>query len=416
MKFSYLKLIAGIILFICVSETIHASDEHPPGKATFIDLSVDVLLSVGGSSADDEALQLLQGGGHDPNISGFNLQSVEFSLMGAVDHYFAGEAHLLFGVDNRSGSSFMEIEEIFFRTLSMPGGLALKGGIFLTEIGRANPFHVHAWRWQDQPIINSRILGPDGMRGIGIQGSWLIPAAWYSELYFSAQNAIGQTMISFLGDQDTTPGNQAWVDRDVNGLTDLAFALRWANGFDFSDTLSSKIGVSFITGPNAAGQDTFTQIFGADYVLKWVPLNAKRGWPYLTWETEVLLRNYYVDPSFTNFNDANFINIGLSTSAGVLNDWGGYTQMLYGFRPRWSAGIRFEYATGNEAAIGTREFDPFRDDRIRISPLLSFSPSEFSRLRLQYNFDNATHLETLYAHSFWLGIEFLFGAHPAHDF
>jgi hypothetical protein len=44
-----------------------------------------------------------------------------------------------------------------------------------------------------------------------------------------------------------------------------------------------------------------------------------------------------------------------------------------------------------------------------------FSPSEFSRLRLQYNIDDADHLDEV-AHSVWLGLEVLIGAHPAHSF
>ena len=59
--------------------------------------------------------------------------------------------------------------------------------------------------------------------------------------------------------------------------------------------------------------------------------------------------------------------------------------------------------------------DPFRDDRYRVSPLLVWRPTEFSRIRLQYNFDSAAHLADD-AHGVWLGFEWLYGAHPAHDF
>ena len=68
--------------------------------------------------------------------------------------------------------------------------------------------------------------------------------------------------------------------------------------------------------------------------------------------------------------------------------------------------------------FATRSEDPFRGNRVRVSPLLVFQPSEFSRFRLQYNVDNAEFLmggrDT--AHSFWLGLEFLIGQHPAHRF
>jgi len=64
----------------------------------------------------------------------------------------------------------------------------------------------------------------------------------------------------------------------------------------------------------------------------------------------------------------------------------------------------------------SRNSDPYRADRVRISPLLTFHPSEFSRLRLQYNYDDVTFLEGSDAHTVWLGVEILFGAHPAHAY
>jgi hypothetical protein len=90
--------------------------------------------------------------------------------------------------------------------------------------------------------------------------------------------------------------------------------------------------------------------------------------------------------------------------------------VLYGFKPGWAVGLRGEYATGSGDSVGGRENDPFRDDRWRISPLLVWQLSEFSRLRLQYNYDHADHLEHSDAHSIFLGLEVLFGAHPAHSY
>jgi hypothetical protein len=100
----------------------------------------------------------------------------------------------------------------------------------------------------------------------------------------------------------------------------------------------------------------------------------------------------------------------------TLHDWGFYTQVLYGFTSGWAAGLRYEYATGTGDSIGGRENDPFRDNRHRISPLLMWSVSEFSRLRLQYNYDQADHLAEGHASSIYLGLEVLFGAHPPHSF
>ena len=63
-----------------------------------------------------------------------------------------------------------------------------------------------------------------------------------------------------------------------------------------------------------------------------------------------------------------------------------------------------------------RAADPFRNERWRLSPLLEWAPSEFSRVRFQYNFDHAEHLDDKGAHSFWLGLQILWGKHPPHKY
>ena len=91
----------------------------------------------------------------------------------------------------------------------------------------------------------------------------------------------------------------------------------------------------------------------------------------------------------------------------------------------WSAGVRAEYATAKGDSVVHRDgidgldspsADPLRDRRFRISPLVQFHPSEFSRIRLQYDYDRAQFLPSGKAHSVWLGVEVLIGAHPAHGY
>jgi hypothetical protein len=67
--------------------------------------------------------------------------------------------------------------------------------------------------------------------------------------------------------------------------------------------------------------------------------------------------------------------------------------------------------SGGGAAAGR---DPSRNTRWRLSPNLTWYPSEFSKLRLQYNYDDRDDIGT--DHSVWLQFEFLLGAHAAHKF
>jgi hypothetical protein len=84
--------------------------------------------------------------------------------------------------------------------------------------------------------------------------------------------------------------------------------------------------------------------------------------------------------------------------------------VLWGIKPRVVAGLRGEFASGNEGAFESE----LRADRFRLSPNLTWYPTEFSKLRLQYNYDHRQGIGR--DHSVWMQFEFLLGAHAAHRF
>ena len=200
------------------------------GGATLrlIDVSFDTMVAAGTSTANDDEIHALQGGGHDPKRRGFTLQQAELSLAGAVDPYFTGQAHIVFTDEE------VELEEAFMTTQSLPYGLQVKAGQFLTEFGRINPTHPHAWQWIDQPVVNTRMFGQDGLRNPGARLSWLLPVPWFSQLYLGAQQASGDTAASFIGDvgtpHDDDPalgvGLRPKIDRSVHDLGDLLYLVR----------------------------------------------------------------------------------------------------------------------------------------------------------------------------------------------
>jgi hypothetical protein len=402
--------------------------ERPVGGASLqlIDLSLDVLAAVGGSTARDDEIELLQGGGHDPRQRGFTLQNVELSFLGAIDPYLIGETHLIYFLDPEGESQF-EVEEAFVQTIALPFGLddlgfQIEAGHFFTEFGRINPVHPHAWDWQDQPVVVSRMFGEDGQRAPGARLGWLVPVPWFAEIHAGVQNAKGETMVSFLGNdevfEERAIGGRPFGDRRVRSLEDFTYLARLVNGVDLTETIHAQLGGSALFGPNGTGSDGRTQIVGGDVMVKWVPLDATRGWPFVKLQAEVVHREYHAD-SFVVVDD-------VVQSSKDLRDYGFYAQALYGFWPGWAAGLRYEYASGSGSNIAfdpdagtversSRRLDPFRSNRHRVSPLLVFYPSHFSRLRLQYNYDDTTFTRDDSAHSVWFGVEFLYGAHPAHN-
>lgn len=77
----------------------------------------------------------------------------------------------------------------------------------------------------------------------------------------------------------------------------------------------------------------------------------------------------------------------------------------------WRFGFRLEHASGFRSGEEQRRDDPLRDNRYRFSPLVGWQPVDSVYVSLQYNFDNASHLEDRASHGVWLGIRVLFGLH-----
>ena len=201
-------------------------------------------------------------------------------------------------------------------------------------------------------------------------------------------------------------GGFARVRTDDSELDELVYLLRLVNAWDINRSTSAQLGFSGLYGSNSTGNDGDTWIYGADFKLKWRPADSFRGSPFLTWESEVMYRDYEVD------KDNPLFEPGIN---GNLDDWGLYTQLVYGFRPRWEMGLRFEYADGNDQGVTSSSTDPRRDQRYRVSPMLAWRPTEYSRFRMQYNYDDTEFLDGD-EHSVWLGFDLSLGAHPAHKY
>ncbi len=417
--------------------------ESKDGRS-YLDIGLIGTFAAGTSTADDISggTQL---GGHDPNQRGFTVQGIEANFAGAVDPYFRANANVLFQVDE-DGESRLELEEAWLETLSLSSGLQVRAGEFYTEFGRQNSLHPHAWAFVDQPVVLGRFLGPDGLRNPGARASWLTPTPFFSELLLSVQNSQGETASSFRSggghgnaDESALPlaYRHADNDRGVDGLEDLLLSPRYALSLDLTDNQVLLLGASAAFGPNSRGSEdagsTLTQIYGFDLTWKWKSPEHHAGFPFVSFQTEGLMRRYEAGHFDWDENGNGLVDFGevVDSTTGLpaflaretLTDYGFYSQLLYGFRKGWVAGLRFEYSAGETADYEQSSLtldgeplgrDPLRSQRWRVSPNLTWYPSEFSKIRLQYNYDDR--LVVGVDHSVWLQFEFLLGAHAAHRF
>jgi hypothetical protein len=335
-----------------------------PARApgAYMNVSFVGLFDFGWSTEED--VESLQPGDHDPHVRGFTIPNAELALDGAVDPYFKGFANIVYKLDR--GETEVELEEMFFLTTALPANLQVKAGQFLAEFGRQNSQHPHSWGFADQPLVLNRLFGPEGLRSQGIRLSWLLPTSWYTEAMIAVLNAPVET---------------------VTELGDLMYVPRLASSLELSSTQTIVFGVSGAFSPVSSAADARTKTYGADVYWKWKSPTAAAGFPFVSFQSEFLTQR-----------------------SESFRQRGAYAQMLWGIKPRIVAGMRAEFVTHNNSEL----FGEAVTDRQRFSPNLTWYPTEFSKFRAQYNYDNRDGIGR--DHSVWLQFEFLLGAHAAHKF
>ena len=157
----------------------------------------------------------------------------------------------------------------------------------------------------------------------------------------------------------------------------------------------------------------------ADLVWKWAPDGDYRRRSF-TLQGEYFYRDEQGAVAFAEGGESADLAYD-----GTQRGW--YVEGVYGFNPRWRAGLRYErLSTANDLTVLglTAGLTPDEvleesglqdgDDPQRWGAMVDYSPSEFSRIRLQYNRD-----ETLGdgVNNVWvLQYVMSLGAHGAHAF
>jgi hypothetical protein len=344
------------------------------------DMSV-ILDVVAAAFTADEPLQT---GGHDPRVDGFNLQQVEISLAESVDPYLRFDSNLVFSLFG------VEIEEAYATTLTLPLRTQLRVGQFLTRFGRLNNTHPHTWSFVDQPFAIGRVFGAEANRGLGVEGSVLLPLPWYVEVVGSSNMNGGEAT------------NRSWLDAaddSVRTPSDLHTTAAVKQFFALAPDWSLAWGLSYAGAPNGTGRGNRAEVFGTDVYLRYRPIRVG-SWTWATLESEWLYRRRQVP-------------------GDLLSDLSGYTQGTWKLSRRWGVGARWEYGTparNLDGEVADDPLDPYwTAARHRTTAAVTFWPSHFSRVRLQPGADWLGWQESPELAAF-VQFEVLTGAHGSHPF
>jgi len=325
------------------------------------------------------------------NKNNFNLEAAELFLFAPVDPYFNLYAAITANAENTT------LEEAYAVTTSLPWGFQAKGGQFKSNFSRLDGQHPHAWDFADIALPYRAFLGPEGLGGEkGAQLTWLTPLPFYlllggevlqgeNDLLFGPDAASGAHAFSLFA--------KASVDIGDSTLYGGPYVL-------FGSTRNTNVVQNSSAGDTAAIGDS--SLWGIEALWKW-KFAPRRSF---------IVQSEYL--YLSQKGDLDDTVLATYDSFKRRQD-GGYIQAVYQ-HDRWRFGAR-----GDGLGLFYDRFDradvrqDFGSTPWRISAMAEYNPTEFTRIRLQYNHDESARNGRSNDEVF---LQFIFGigAHAAHPF
>jgi outer membrane receptor protein involved in Fe transport len=343
------------------------------------------------------------GNAHGGTERGFSIGGSELVISANIDPTFRGHLIAVLADDE------VEIEEAWFQTTRLGQGLAIKGGRFRSGLGYQNERHPHAWDFTTNNLVYEALFG-EGYGNDGLQLKWVAPTELFMELGAEAGRGA-----SFPG-----------TDRNTNGAG--SYALFGHLGGDVGASNSWRAGLSYLAAKaseregeledlNDEHAETLfsgkSKIWGADFVWKWAP-NGNASEQNFKFAAEYFRRSER--GSLCGHDEANEGCLTDTEDAYRSRQSGFYAQGVYQFMPRWRTGYRYDRLNPGSVDFGSNPLELATTDYTptRHSLMLDYSPSEFSRLRLQYSKDQS--MAEVSENQWFVQYIHSLGAHGAHKF
>jgi hypothetical protein len=351
----------------------------------------------------------IPGGEIGPGTRSFNLGESELTLTANIDPRFAGRLTFALAPDNSAS-----VEEAFFQTQGLSNGVNLKAGRFLSSVGYLNSQHAHAWDFVDTPLAYQAFFGGQ-YRPDGVQASWLAP----TERFFEVGVETGSS-ASF-------PGS----DRNKNGFgssalfahvgDDIGVSASWRAGLSYlrtsaADRTYEDVDASGTNVTNAFAGNSHTWVL--DGIYKWAP-NGNATRTNFKLQGEVFRRNE--KGALTYDMQAQSLGTATGNYASAQSGW--YLQGVYQFMPAWRVGLRYDKLYSgtpniglvNNATLSDADFSRLASyNPSRSSLMFDYSPSEFSRFRVQFARDRSR--PEAIDNQIFLQYIMSLGVHGAHTF
>jgi hypothetical protein len=357
MKISIFNLAILATTTLSISQSMAASD----GSGLQISAAVDV---VGQRNTTPSG----------PATDRLDVREAEIMLYAPIDHIFDGTFSA--AAHRESGESVLEIHEAFIGSSKFIPNSQFKLGQFFLGVGRLNQVHRHEWPFISPPKVQEQFFAEEAASDAGLEYSYLLPTSFYLNLTAGLTNGW-------------TYGHSHTEGKKPQTSTHYA---RLSTYFDTFSEGGAQLGLNFLgRKSNEAVEMT---LIGLDLTAKWRENNTLRH----LFQTEVWHRT--LKPA----------------NAKPEETLGLYVFPQYGFDSQYSLGARGDAYTvlSLEDATGSR----IRNLDFAIVPTFTYKPSEFSTLRLAYNYLNSQQGANSPQIDGMVEVQatFILGSHPAHSF
>lgn len=312
------------------------------------------------------------------------------------------EAQLTAAAHGHERKVELELEEAWFQTRTLPGGLQARAGRFASQLGYLNERHPHADDFVERPLLYRAFLGGH-WNDDGLRINWVAPTDFYLRL--GAEAFRGRKLVEEASG-DGRPG---------------ATVLSARAGGDLGRSHSWQLGFSWLHNRREAApehEDEGDEDHGHDHAHGDAPghvhgavFSGRHTWlGELAWKWSPDGNNSREQVRVA-YERALVRGLGRHAPGGERHT-ADYLSVVWRFAPAWEVGVR-----GDALEVRIPHEDHFHAGRLReTSVMLAYKPTHRQTLRIQAThqrngagFDTATHSLQL---QYILG----FGAHAAHSF
>lgn len=306
----------------------------------------------------------------------FNFRAAELGISASIDPYARAYAFFTGSKDE------FEVEEAAIVTTSLPWNMQVRAGRFFADFGRLAKFHPHEYAFVNTPLSLERIVGGES-KADGVELNYLFPTPFFLRATVGGYNKLGAE-------------NERLDDTKSRAWSRFTYLGRLQTYFDLADNHSIELGSSLAFTPSIripsdpeGGNRTLT---GVDLTYRYQPLGST------LYEGVTLGAEFF----------GNSERVERASGFRRMFAPGGYAYVEAKLNRQWAAGFLYDNAP-SLMSPGKKT--------IGYSPFVTWSLSEFNRLRFQYSYldDKVREEKAERGHQFFLQWTTVLGSH-SHGF